>query len=77
VIRVMRLAGAARRDPGVEAWLRAHDDALGDIARRGVAILRDGGGDVRELLLDGQPTACAPAGSAPYAAGRSCAAASR
>jgi len=58
VIRVMRFPTATRRDPAVEAWLRAHDDELGAIARQWFEVLRACGDDVRELLHDGQPTAC-------------------
>jgi hypothetical protein len=32
--------------------------ALGDIARHWFAVLRACGGDIRELLHDGHPTAC-------------------
>ncbi|HET7845503.1 MAG TPA: DUF1801 domain-containing protein [Xanthomonadales bacterium] len=54
----MRFEGASKRDPGVAAWLRAHDGPLGELASRWFAVMRDCGGDVRELLHDGQPTAC-------------------
>jgi hypothetical protein len=36
-----------------------HAGELGDIARRWFEVLRDCGDDVRELLHDGHPTACA------------------
>jgi hypothetical protein len=52
---------AQRRDPAVEAWLRAlqaRDAALGAIARQGFDALRACGSEVRELLHDGHPTAC-------------------
>ena len=58
MIRVMRFPAAQRRDPAVEAWLRAHDDELGAIARHWFEVMRACGDDVRELLHDGQPTAC-------------------
>lgn len=38
--------------------MREHAGELGAIARRWFAIMRDCGDDVRELLHDGQPTAC-------------------
>jgi len=55
---LMRFAGAVARDPAIETWLRAHPDELGAIARRWFDVMRDCGGDVRELLHDGHPTAC-------------------
>lgn len=48
---------AARRDPAVEAWMHEHGE-LGAIARRWFEVMRACGGDVRELLHDGHPTAC-------------------
>lgn len=54
----MRFPTAVPRDPAVEAWLRAHDDELGALARRWFEVARACGPDVRELLHDGQPTAC-------------------
>ena len=35
-----------------------HSGALGAIARRWFEVMRNCGGDVRELLHDGHPTAC-------------------
>lgn len=58
MIRIMRFPDARRRDPAVEAWMQRHSDALGAIACRWFAAMRDCGDDVRELLHDGQPTAC-------------------
>ncbi|MFT7772892.1 DUF1801 domain-containing protein [Roseateles sp.] len=55
---LMRFPSAVRRDPVVQAWLDAHADALGAIARQWFEALRRCGGDVRELLHDGMPTAC-------------------
>ena len=55
---LMRFPGAVARDPAIETWLRAHPDELGAIARRWFDVMRDCGGDVRELLHDGHPTAC-------------------
>ena len=56
--RLMRFSEARRRHPAVDAWLNAHDDALGAIARRWFDVMRSCADDVRELLHDGQPTAC-------------------
>jgi hypothetical protein len=54
----MRFPGAVARDPAIEAWMRRQADALGAIARRWFEAMRACGGDVRELLHDGHPTAC-------------------
>jgi hypothetical protein len=58
MIRVMRFPTATRRDPAVEAWFNARRDELGAIARQWFDAMRACGDDVRELLHDGQPTAC-------------------
>ena len=50
---------ATRRDPEVDRWFADRDGELGEIARRWFDALRDLGDDVRELLHDGHPTACA------------------
>lgn len=54
----MRFPRAVRRDPAVDRWLREHQGPLGAIAERWFTALRGCGSDVRELLHDGQPTAC-------------------
>src|SRR6478736_10266407 len=56
--RLMRFPSAVQRDKAVEAWMRAHADALGEIARCWFEVMRHCGDDVRELLHDGHPTAC-------------------
>ena len=56
--RILRFPDAARRDPAVDAWLFGHEDELGATARRWFEVMRACGEDVRELLHDGQPTAC-------------------
>ncbi len=56
--RLLRFPSATQRAPAVEAWMRAHDDELGAIARRWFEEMRACGDDVRELLHDGHPTAC-------------------
>jgi len=55
--RIFRCRGGLSHDPGIEVWMREHGP-LGAIARRWFDIMRDCGGDVRELLHDGHPTAC-------------------
>lgn len=56
---LFRFPAAAKHDPEVEAWFRARPGELGEIARHWFDVIRAAGGDVRELLHDGQPTACA------------------
>ena len=56
--QLLRFSGSARRDPAIEAWMREHSGELGAIARRWFEVMRACGGDVRELLHDGHPTAC-------------------
>ncbi len=51
--------GAVRRDPAVGAWMEQQPGELGAIAQRWFQAMRDCGDDVRELLHDGHPTACA------------------
>jgi len=56
--QLFRLSPTVRRDPAIEAWMLEHTDELGAIARSWFEVLRACGDDVRELLHDGQPTAC-------------------
>lgn len=56
--QLMRFPGSVRRDPAVQRWLHEHSDELGAIARQWFEVIRGCGDDVRELLHDGQPTAC-------------------
>jgi hypothetical protein len=56
--QLFRFPTAVRRDPAVEAWMHEHAGELGTIARRWFEVMRTCGGDVRELLHDGHPTAC-------------------
>lgn len=56
--RLMRFPDATRRDPAIEVWMREHPGELGATARRWFEVMRACGGDVRELLHDGHPTAC-------------------
>ena len=55
----MRFPDSVKRDPAVDAWMRRHGDSLGPIALRWFEVMRHCGDDVRELLHDGHPTACA------------------
>ena len=56
--RLMRFPNAVKRAPAVERWFKAHADGLGAIASHWFEVMRACGNDVRELLHDGQPTAC-------------------
>jgi hypothetical protein len=56
---LFRFPSATRRDPSVDAWFSEPDDELRRLARPWFEEMRDCGGDVRELLHDGHPTACA------------------
>ncbi len=55
---LMTFPSAVKRDPAVDLWFREHAGALGAIAKRWFAVMRECGDDVRELVHDGQPTAC-------------------
>ena len=56
--QVLRFSGSAKRDPAIEAWMKAHRGELGAIVQRWFEVMRSCGGDVRELLHDGHPTVC-------------------
>ena len=56
--QLFRFPSALKRDPAIEVWFHGHADALGRIAQRWFEVMRACGGDVRELLHDGHPTAC-------------------
>lgn len=52
------LPGAMPRDPSIDAWLGRQPGDLGAFTRQWFGVLRACGGDVREVLHDGHPTAC-------------------
>ena len=58
MIRIMRFPSAVKRDPAIEGWMHEHGGELGAIAQRWFEFMRGCGGDVRELMHDGAPTAC-------------------
>jgi hypothetical protein len=62
---LLRFTGAARRDPGIEAWFSDFADPLRLMTREWFGRMRGCGADVRELLHDGCPVACV--GDAPFA----------
>ncbi|MDB5687618.1 MAG: hypothetical protein JWR77_2207 [Rhizorhabdus sp.] len=55
---LFRFPTARRRDPEIEAWF-AHGDALRGVIEPWFERLRGCGPDVRELIHDSRPTACA------------------
>lgn len=56
---LFRLPSAVRRDPRIEAWFDDITDPFRLIVRPWFDRLRARGPDVRELIHDGCPTACA------------------
>jgi len=56
--QLMRFPSATARDSRIEQWMVEHPGELGAIAQRWFAFMRNCGGDVREVLHDGHPTAC-------------------
>ena len=55
---LFRFPTSVPRDPAIDAWIEEHAGELGAIAADWFQVMRDCGGDVRELLHDGHPTAC-------------------
>ena len=55
---IFRLDGAMKRDPAVERWFDEPPHELCAVAREWFERMRACGDDVRELIHDGQPTAC-------------------
>jgi hypothetical protein len=56
--QLLRFSGSSRHDPAIEAWLKQQPEELGELARHWFEVMRECGEDVRELMHDGQPTAC-------------------
>jgi hypothetical protein len=55
---ILRFPSAVRSDPAIDAWLAAQRDDLRPLAETWFVRMRHCGGDVRELMHDGCPTAC-------------------
>jgi hypothetical protein len=55
---LFRLDGTQERDPAIDAWLKAHEGALGEMARAWFEVMRGCGDEVREVLHDPCPVAC-------------------
>jgi hypothetical protein len=63
--KLLRFNGTVERDPTIDAWMNAHEDELGVIARQWFEVMRKCGDEVREILHDGCPVACL--GDVPFA----------
>lgn len=50
---------ARKRDPAVDQWMRDQPEDLAAIAEAWFDVIRSCGNDVRELVHDDHPTACA------------------
>ena len=57
-VDILRLSGAAKRDPAVDTWLIDGPVELRSIAQKWFMHMRQSGEDVRELMHDGCPVAC-------------------
>jgi hypothetical protein len=55
---ILRFPSAVKHEPAIDAWLRAQREDLRPFAETWFACMRQCGGDVRELMHDGCPTAC-------------------
>ncbi len=55
---ILRFPSAVKHDSAINAWLRAQREDLRPLAEIWFTRMRRCGGDVRELMHDGCPTAC-------------------
>src|SRR5579883_2262638 len=62
---LFRCDGAVERSARLDAWMKEHPRELGAIAREWFEAMRHCGDEVRELMHDGQATACL--GDVPFA----------
>jgi hypothetical protein len=63
---IFRFPSAVKHDPGIDAWLRGQRADLRPLVETWFARMRQCGGDVRELMHDGCPTACVVDGAFGY-----------
>jgi hypothetical protein len=63
---VLRFPSAVKHDPSIDVWLRAQRHDLRPFVETWFARMRQCGGDVRELMHDGCPTACVDDGAFGY-----------
>ncbi len=66
--QIFLLPGGTRRHPDVTRWLAQQHGALGVVARHWFEVIRGAGDDVRELMHDGQATACVSGAAFAYVA---------
>ncbi len=62
---MLRFSGTVQRDPKIDDWLKERPHALGSIAGKWFARMRECGDDVQELIHDGCPVVCVQ--DAPFA----------
>ena len=55
---ILRFPSAVKHDAAIDAWLAAQRDDLRPLAQHWFVRMRERGGEVRELMHDGCPTAC-------------------
>lgn len=55
---ILHFPSAVKHDPAIDAWLLAQPSDLRALVQTWFACMRRCGGDVRELMHDGCPTAC-------------------
>jgi hypothetical protein len=65
---ILRFPSAVRHEPAIDTWLRALRDDLRPFVETWFLRMRQCGGDVRELMHDGCPTACVDDGAFGYVA---------
>jgi hypothetical protein len=63
---ILRFPSAIRHEPAIDGWLRAQRSDLRPLVETWFARMRQCGGDVRELMHDGCPTACVDDGAFGY-----------
>ena len=63
---ILRFPSAVKHDPEIDTWLRSRRDDLRPFVETWFACIRRCGGDVRELMHDGCPTACVDDGAFAY-----------
>ncbi|HEV2651242.1 MAG TPA: DUF1801 domain-containing protein [Rhizomicrobium sp.] len=56
---LFRFPSAVRRDPAINAWFGLPDHEMRRVGQPWFEVIRGCGPDVRELIHDGHPTACA------------------
>lgn len=57
-VRLFDVPGAVAHDPAIDVWLTSRSEPFPELARRWFEEMRACGGDVREIMHDGAPTAC-------------------